>query len=234
MKQAVGYLRVSGKGQLDGFGFDRQEKSILTFAKKAKYQIVDIYKEEAVSGTTEEDKRPAFQEMITRLLKNGCNTIVIEGMDRLARELRVQENLCVYIASKELELISANTGENITEAIKEDPMKKALIQMQGVFAELDKSTTVLKLKKGRESARAKNKVAGIVNLRGEGKCEGGKGYHETAPELITAAKSLKRKKDQRTGKRLSLWKVSAALADLGYTTSKGNAYSASQVKRLLG
>ena len=164
MRQAVGYLRVSGKGQIEGSGFDRQENTIRGYAKKAKYEIKEVYREEGISGTTEEDERPAFKEMITALAANGCNTIVIEGMDRLARELRVQENLCVYIASKGLQLISANTGENITQAIQDDPMKKALIQMQGVFAELDKSTIVRKLRKGRESARTKNKDAGIIKI----------------------------------------------------------------------
>lgn len=33
MMKAYGYLRVSGAGQIDGNGFDRQKKAISEFAK---------------------------------------------------------------------------------------------------------------------------------------------------------------------------------------------------------
>ena len=63
-------------------------------------------------------------------------------------------------------------------------MKKALIQIQGVFAELDKSQLVKKLSIGKEIRRKENKKAGVLTLEGRGKCEGRKSYKETSPELI--------------------------------------------------
>ena len=61
---------------------------------------------------------------------------------------------------------------------------------------------------------------------------------EVGAQLIAwsslAAKSIRRKLDKRTGKRLSFRKVAEGLADKGFLTAKENAYSASQVKRLLG
>jgi DNA invertase Pin-like site-specific DNA recombinase len=105
---------------------------------------------EQVSGTKDESERLEFSKMITDILSNGINTIVVESMDRLAREYRIQEHLVIFLASKGIDLISANTGENITRAISEDPMKKALIQMQGIFAELDKSMLIKRLHKIRD------------------------------------------------------------------------------------
>jgi len=75
--------------------------------------------------------------MVSEILKNGVKTIIIEGLDRLAIEYRIQESLLIYLASKGIELISARTEENVTHAIIVDLMKKALVQMQGIFAELD-------------------------------------------------------------------------------------------------
>jgi len=93
-------------------------------------------------------------EMVSTILReNRVNCIVIEGMDRLARELMIQEQLISYLASKGIDLYSANTGENVTQAIKEDPVKKAMVQMQGVFSELEKSRLVKKLRKAREAVR---------------------------------------------------------------------------------
>jgi DNA invertase Pin-like site-specific DNA recombinase len=111
--------------------------------------LIDEYREEAVPGKLDEESRPAFQRMISDLLGNGCRTIVIEGMSRLAREYRTQEHLIIYIASKGITLISADTGEDITAAMMGDPMRRALVQIQGIFSELDKNLLVAKLRKAR-------------------------------------------------------------------------------------
>lgn len=233
IKTAVAYLRVSGEMQIGGHGFDRQEKAVSGYAEKNGILLERVYKEKAVSGTKDQEDRPAFQEMVTDLLSNGTRTILVESMDRLARELRVQENLCAYLASKDLQLISANTGENITLAIQDDPMKKALIQIQGVFSELDKNMIVKRLRKGRQSAKTENKKKGnSLTLTGDGKCEGRKSYQETHQDLIQAAKALYRK--PRNGKRRSLLKVSEKLFEMGYGTVNGKAFSASQIQRLVG
>ena len=230
--KAVSYSRVSGKGQVEGYGFDRQEENINHFANQNGYDLVEFYREEGVSRTTGEEDRPAFKEMLLNVIRQKIDFIILEGMDRLARELRVQENLCVYLASKDIQLISANTGENITKAIEEDPMKKAMIQIQGVFAELDKSQVVRKLRNGREKTRERNEKAKTnLTLDGNGKCEGRKSYAQTNPELIQLVKKLSRKPKNRT--RPSLRKISSKLFELGYSTKSGNQFSASQIKNLL-
>ena len=61
-------------------------------------------------------------------------------------------------------------------------MKKALVQIQGVFAELEKSLLVKKLRAARERKRDKT-----------GKCEGRKSYREIAPEIIDEMRRLRRK-----------------------------------------
>ncbi len=148
-KKAFAYLRVSGKHQIAGSGFDRQLKTIEKFCKTSRYGIAEVFREQ-VSGTKDETYRPVFNEMVKEILSNSINTIVVESLDRLAREYRIQETLLIYLASKGITLIAANTGEDITAAIQADPMKKALVQMQGIFAELDKNQLSLRLYKGRQ------------------------------------------------------------------------------------
>lgn len=111
--KAFGYVRVSGKGQVDGDGFTRQEEAIRSFAEGHGYRIEHVYQEGGVSGTTSEEDRPAFMSMVSAILKDGVRTVIIEGMDRLARELRIQEHLVIYLASKGITLMSARTGENV-------------------------------------------------------------------------------------------------------------------------
>ena len=52
-------------------------------------------------------------------------------------------------------IISADTLQDVTAAFFGDPMLRAMIQVQGVFAELDKSMLVAKLRKARELTRKK-------------------------------------------------------------------------------
>ena len=229
MIAAYAYTRVSGRGQLEGSGLERQHEEIEKFAKTSGYVIRQTFQEEGISGTTTETERPAFQQMVFSILRNGVNHIIVESIDRLARDLQVQLQLCTYIASKEITLICAGTGENITQAILNDPMRKALVQIQGVFAELDKSLVVRKLKNGRIKARQDSETR---TLSGKKKCEGRKSLRESSPDLLKDARKLYRKPPK--GKRRTLEEIGGALFEMGYQTSKGNHYAPAQVKRLIG
>jgi site-specific DNA recombinase len=203
------YLRVSGKGQVTGHGFDRQLDTIQSFCNKKGYQIDQVFKEQ-VSGTKDETDRPEFTAMVTAILKNGVDTIIVESLDRIARELMIQEQLLIYLASKNINLIPANTGENVTKAITGDPMKKALVQMQGIFSELDKSLLVKKLRKSREKVR-KEKV----------KREGRKGYKETddGKVILQEIRRLRRKNKGKVIKTFN--EVAVELNKQGHLNTAG-------------
>ena len=207
--KAVAYLRVSSKSQKEGDGFDRQLAEVEAYAKKHKVEIVQIFKED-VSGTTSETDRPQFQEMVSDLLRNGVRTVIVERLDRLAREYRIQESLLIYLAAKGISLISAATEEDVTAEISADPMKKALIQMQGVFAELEKSLLVKKLRSARERKKEET-----------GKCEGRKSYQERDPELLAEVKKLRRKKKGHD-RRTSFAKIAEILNEKDFRNSVGD------------
>jgi len=161
---AVAYVRVSGVGQVDGQGMDRQLTAIQTFAAKAGYALEATYKD-VHTGTDDALNRPGFSDMVADL--NGTKTIIVERLDRLARSILVQEVAITWLAAHGFDLLIADTAENVTESYMGDPMKRALIQMQGIFAELEKSMLVKKLRIAREKKRKEN-----------GKCEGRKAYGE--------------------------------------------------------
>jgi DNA invertase Pin-like site-specific DNA recombinase len=140
MVKAFGYLRVSGKGQLDGDGFPRQLAAIKKYATAHDIKIVTVFREEGVTGTKESMDRPAFSEMMTALHANGVRTIIIERLDRLARDLMVQEATIADLRKHGFTVISVAEPD----LMENDPSRKAFRQMMGVFAEYEKDTIVAK------------------------------------------------------------------------------------------
>ncbi len=116
--------------------------------------------------------------MISAILRNGVRTIIVEGLDRLAREYRIQEQVLIYLAAKGIALYDARTGENVTEAIAAYPIKK-MIQMQGIFAELEKNLLVKKLRVARQSKKEE-----------VWKCEGRKGYQDNTEKMDFLSKAI--------------------------------------------
>lgn len=171
--KTVAYYRCSGLGQTSGDTWNRQQESIRACAANLGYDLAGEYREEGIAGKTEAEERPEFQTMVADLLANGCRTIMVENLSRLAREYRVQEQLLIYLATKGISLIAADTGENITDAMMGDPMRRALVQIQGVLFELEKNMLVSKLNKARRRIREKGQ-----------KCEGKKSYgsHPDKPQ----------------------------------------------------
>lgn len=215
--EAVGYTRVSGKGQTAGTGLDRQEQAVRAYAKKNGYDMVKVYSE-AHTGTKEQ--RPVFSEMLSDLLSNGCRVIIVECLDRLARDLAVQMQICSLLSSKGVRLINAMTGADATNP--SDPMAVAMLQMQGCFAELDKSLLVKKLKKGRDAKREKT-----------GSCEGRKsfGYRPGEAYTIDRMKQLYRKKPG-VG-RLSYCRIATVLNKENRPTRHGGKWYGVTVERIL-
>jgi site-specific DNA recombinase len=217
MQKAVAYLRVSSQGQVAGTGFDRQRELCGRYAEKYNFHIVETYREEGVSGASDETERPAFQKMLEALLGNGIRVIIVEGLDRLARTLQVQETLLIFLASKDLELHSARTEDNITASMQEDPMKKALIQIQGVFSELEKNLLVNKLRKARDKIRAE-----------KGRCEGVAPYGDEDPdEALIVERILKMRRSGRSYRAIAM-----RLNELGVRTRHDRDWQATQIKRI--
>jgi DNA invertase Pin-like site-specific DNA recombinase len=205
--RVYGYARCSGLGQVSGDTFNRQREEIERYCNDNNFELVKIYQEEGVSGTKGEEDRPQFMAMVQDILTNGVRHIVIEGIDRISRSMSITDQLITYLASKGITLISARTGDDVTEAYSGDPMRRAMIQMQGIFAELEKSLLVKKLRTARERKRNQ----GI-------KCEGRKGTEEINPDIINEIAKLRESKHT--------WrKIVEVLNESGKLTITGKAWT---------
>jgi DNA invertase Pin-like site-specific DNA recombinase len=161
MTKAFAYLRVSGRGQIQGDGFPRQLAAIKAYSQVNELKVVHVFREEGVCGATESADRPAWSELMTALHADGVKAIVIEKLDRLARDLMVQETVIADLQKHGFTLISVAEPDLMAT----DPTRILMRQLMGAVAQYDKSQIVLKLRGARQRMKAKM-----------GRCEGRKPY----------------------------------------------------------
>lgn len=153
------YLRVSGIGQISGDGFDRQLLACETYAAAHGMEIAEVFRENGISGTKDLDNRPALASLLAALEENGVKTLICEKLDRIARNLMVQEAIIADLRKKGYTLIS--TCE--PDLCSDDPSRVLIRQIFGALAQWDRAMTCQKLRAARERKKAKN-----------GSCEGRK------------------------------------------------------------
>lgn len=167
---AYAYLRVSGASQLDGDGFERQMIACNLYAALHDLVIADVFKEEAVPGKTELENRPALMDLLAAMEANGVKVILIEKLDRLARDLMVQETIIADLRKRGYTLISVAEPDLCVD----DPSRKLMRQIFGAIAEYDRTMIVMKLRGARQ--RKKSNV---------GRCEGQKPFGHYPDEVVT-------------------------------------------------
>jgi DNA invertase Pin-like site-specific DNA recombinase len=143
--------RVSGKSQIAGDGFPRQLAAIRKYAEAHGAKIVRVFREEGVSGTKELENRPALLDLMTALHSNGTKLVMVEELDRLARDLMIQETIIGDLRKSGFELISVAEPD----LLQDDPSRKLMRQIFGAIAEYEKTMIVLKLRGARMRVRAK-------------------------------------------------------------------------------
>jgi DNA invertase Pin-like site-specific DNA recombinase len=144
MAKAVSYLRVSGKGQVDGDGFPRQRDTIARYVRTHGVDVVGEYRDEGVSGTRDLDDREGLGELIERIRANGVRLVLVERADRLARDLLVSEVLLAQFRDLGVRVVAADSGTDLTAA-DEDPTRVLIRQVLGAVAQFEKSVIVAKL-----------------------------------------------------------------------------------------
>lgn len=168
--KAFAYLRVSGKGQIDGDGFPRQRECVNRYAKRNGIVIEREFVEKGVSGTKDAFDREALTDLFVAIKSNGVRLVLVEMASRLARDLMVGEILLGEFRKLGVRVISAECGTDLTVE-DNDPTKKLIRQVLGAISEWQKSVDVQKLR----AARVRIRKAG-------GRCEGQKPYGQTEAE----------------------------------------------------
>ena len=214
MTAAYAYLRVSHPNQAaeDRDGYPRQLAAVEEYAAAHGFEIVEVFREH-ITGTTELSDRPALSELFAALSENGVKTIIIEKLDRLARDVVVQELLIRDIMRHDYVLLSTLEPDICSN----DPTRKFIRQIFGAVAGYEKEMIVLKLRGARQRMKAKT-----------GRCEGGKPFGELPGEAGTLALIF-----QFHSEGLNSDKISERLNEYKRDTRSGQPWRGSTIRKIL-
>lgn len=169
MKRVFAYCRVSTAQQIEGDGFERQFKAIDAFCQRQGWTTLRPIVQEQHTGSDQVQDRPKLFALLERCGPETSDTIVIERIDRLGRELIVNELFFAECKKRGIKVYTADTGEEQVNA-EADPTRVLIRQVLGALAQWNKSELVKKLQAGRRrKARETGEACGGFRRFGHAK-----------------------------------------------------------------
>ena len=140
----IGYVRISSIEQAQGFGKEVQEDAVREYALANDLPNIEIIEESASAESLAQRKE--LRQIISRVKasqESGTPAhIIFYRLDRLARNLTDQEAVVVQALQHGYRLHSTYSAENdcLDPAYAGDPMRTAIRQVFGIFAQLERAT----------------------------------------------------------------------------------------------
>jgi site-specific DNA recombinase len=155
-KRVVTYLRVSTVNQVDNTSIETQREKIKLYCKLNDIQIVEEFKDEAISAK-HEHTREDYQRLIKFIgnKENKIDAIMVYKSDRIHRSLRNLMNMISYLQKLKIDFIS------ITEQFDTSTAQGMLfLQMLGSFSEFERKLIAERTKSGRIANHKKELSSG--------------------------------------------------------------------------
>lgn len=160
-KRLVAYLRVSTDRQAEeGLGLDVQEQAIRRWAKAEGHRLVLWARDEGVSGSNGIETRRGLHDALEALRTRQADGLVVARLDRLARDLILQEQLLADVRRYGADVYSTSAAEaGYLADDPDDPSRRLIRQVLGAVSEYERSMIALRLRAGR---RRKAELGGFA------------------------------------------------------------------------
>ncbi len=154
----VAYIRVSTDRQAElGLGLDVQRAAIRSWAQSNGYRIVLWTADEGVSGSNGLDAREGLADALRALRTCAADALVVYRLDRLARDLVLQESLLGEVWRMGRHVYSTSAAEDAyldPNGAADDPSRALIRQVLGAVAQYERSMIRLRLRSGKARKRA--------------------------------------------------------------------------------
>ena len=150
-KRVAIYARVSTDGQT----VDNQTRELKAVAKRHKWKIVEVFRDNGVSGAKGRDKRPGFDALCKGIARRDFDMVAAWSVDRLGRSLQHLVTFLGELHAKDVDLFLLRQGVDTST-----PAGRAMFQMLGVFAEFERAIIVERIKSGLARVKSEGKTLG--------------------------------------------------------------------------
>ena len=156
MKRVAIYLRVSTSKQ----DTDNQRREPEAVAARSNWHIVKIYEDAGISGAKGRDKRPGLDAMLKAVNAKEFDMVATWSVDRLGRSLTDLLGILQGLHDKDVDLFLHRQGLDTSTTAG-----KAMFQMLGVFAELERGIIRERINAGLARAKAKGTKLGRRSVK---------------------------------------------------------------------
>lgn len=221
-KPALGYARVSTAEQASGFGLDTQDEAIQRFARSNNLRLVEVLREEGVSGSNGLEDRPALSQAFARCESGEAEFLVVWKLDRLARDLVKQETWLERLRDRGVGVLSVTEPD-----LDGDDKTRTLVrQILGAINEYERRVIVERMQGGRATKAARGGYAYGAPPYGWRSEEGVLVPVPEEQEAIKHARKLR-------GEGASLREIAQALDSEGHKPRRAESWSAETVRNIL-
>ena len=226
--KVAGYLRVSTDRQAEeGLGLEVQEHAIRAWARDNGHRVVSWYRDEGLSGSNGLDQREGLADALDALKSGDAAALVVYRLDRLARDLVLQEQLLADARRMGADVFSTSAAEaSFLTDDPDDPSRKLIRQVLGAVNEYERAMIALRLRSGR---RRKHDNGGYAYGSPPF------GYRAQGRELIEHPEeqaALRRMRELRQAGR-SYRDIAATLQTEGHRTKRGMVWHPMTIRQIL-
>lgn len=226
--RVVGYLRVSSDQQAEhGHGLDYQRRAIEVWAANNGVEVVTFLEDAGVSGREGLDGREGLPLAIGMVADGVAQGIVVYKLDRLARDVTLQELLLSELRRHGGRLYSCMAGENENLEDDGDPTRKLVRVILGAIAEHEGSMIAMRMRMGKVAKRAKGGYIG--GTAPYGTMPGPKGELIPNPDEVPTVELIV----ELRGQGLSYEKIAGELNTRGIPSRSGKAWYKPGVRNIV-
>ncbi len=224
------YTRTStanGNGQ-DSLG--AQEDVCRAWAAAQGHEVVSVFRDEALSGGLPVAERHGLLSALAMLDSAQADGLVVHRLDRLARELHVQEAALAHAwaAGDHVAVFEAVAGEVMRDD-PDDPMRTFVRQVMGAAAELERRLIRARLQGGRKRKAERGEWVGGHRLHRRYGFAVEDGRYVPVPEEQAVIARMGELREEGQTYRA----VAAALTDEGHAPPAGDIWHATTVRKVL-
>jgi DNA invertase Pin-like site-specific DNA recombinase len=159
--KVAAYRRVSTDRQAEeGLGLEVQEHAIRDWARTNRHRISSWHADEGISGSNGLEHRDGLADALDTLKAGAADGLVVYRLDRLARDLVLQEQLLADVRRMGAAVFSTSNAEAAYLLDDpDDPSRTLIRQVLGAVNEYERAMITLRLRAGR---RRKHETGGYA------------------------------------------------------------------------